>query len=1801
MSSKIRCAVCNREYTKHYYNNKHIYTDKHRDRVRASLDTSVSTDENSNQELLNSKTTKKNTTKITCECGKIIKQFRLEKHLKSINHIERLKVRKQAEGEAAMKEIMNDIRKVRAREEKIDQLAQDVVDLAIKEAKEELEYLRDCQAEIDELFEDDEDDDMYDMTNQLTLEQNLEITERINQEGGGKLEDLKSKLKDGLKQKKRLQKLLETAKEDFDMAMDDDEETELLVEIDDLEEDINKVNALISDLKESIKKFTDKPSEKKAVAITNKLGKLVGERMDIVHEKKEIGSKRHEKINKEIDELVSKRAKLLEPKVKPKAKPKPKPIPQIFEEEIVETEGQMLTRYEAELDRVQRERNQAIVGKQKYVAIIDLQEDALEVAIAQTELSKLVLIVTAANARILTLSDVVYRLREVHRRATIEEQDQDDDDPVIDPDDIQLAEDEEVLRDMAITLKGDKIIQQLNIPAEIVDEKLEVDLENPESERFVRRVEEKKEEEEKEEPIPREISALLREEKRLSDLLAGRMPQDLRLRLKRRFTRVLTATNNYIDSLVGFMKTVMREKVSRDRAAYLQIPTVFVAAPPSTDYSYEVLSRIFLEDIGNRNLHYIDAASMTIHEMRRIQHELRTINTFYSGMNSVIKLRAHTLQAEVDEQGNITSNERINDVSNMPERNVIAMVRGRWEDVEMVEHGSDLVTTLNSNRDRTSATIQGAVVRYSLIVYTSKRDDKKQRKNKAGAFFHFFHLLPLNLEEFQMYKKSEEDDGLTKDEREKARENGTVYRYDNLCFINCLEVAGVSEDKVNTLKAMLMSRDIAFSHLKNIAKKMDIRLEVTTLGRKKDNFRKRKVNQFGSGEEIKICLYKGHFFPDKKIAITAYAMKNFKTIRHLPNWCSISDNEGHRRHQRLGQDSIRVIEWLCDNQEELLKRITFQELERTTFFSKAPLTNLKYSKDNDIAVQPSQNSYEKLACRYIKKCLVNLEKIEEDNKLREGIEKNRRIREEIANWVIRNDGKSLGETLRTMTKVPKYENVYIHKGQMYYVHTDCPLEHHKFYRPVETIGDSKEDEEREEFWKHINKSQYLHQSFKTYVPNEEELDADGAPITKKKFGWVFTNPIQSYGMDYKRAYIDTETYVDTINGNKHQVFMCCIYTEEGKMISEYGETSVPRALNQLKPGRWLLYAHNLRYDTSQIMEHLSVDDLIVKGSKILQINSHFMHKSKDISEFIFHDSYMKIPEPLRNFGNMFKLDVEKDIMAYGSYNRQNIYANDIPIIDSLKYLKVTDHEQFEKNIDKWGLRVGAKNYKHIEYARKYCELDVKVLCQGMEKFALWIFKYFGVDMHMSITLPSMANKYFTNNGAYEGCFNIGSAPRKFIQEAVIGGRVMMANNVKQCIQARIQDFDAVSLYPSAMKRIATDIGGYLKGLPRIIEEEQLNDEFLKAQDGYFIELEITKVGVNRAFSLVNYKDENGIRQFKNQECVGKRMILDKISIEDMVKFQKIEYRIIRGYYFNEGRNPKVNTLITNAFNKRLALKKQGNPAQKVFKLLMNSSYGKTIQKPILEEIKIIKDVEQYMINHYSTIISRQPIKEDSNIWMCKVNMAIDDQRMLPQVGIEILSMSKRIMNEVMCTAEDEKIDIYYQDTDSMHLKEDDVKTLQIAYNKKYKRELIGKNMGQFHSDFNGIKGSIHTRSVHLITLGKKCYVDHLEHTMPDGSKQFTNHIRMKGISTESVNLLAAQRFNNNPLELFYNLLDCTKRMEFNLLAPKQTPFVYNNRQETATTGRVRFKYRGIEVRSIPSFNRRVTFPGNEVNTQAFIY
>ena len=100
-------------------------------------------------------------------------------------------------------------------------------------------------------------------------------------------------------------------------------------------------------------------------------------------------------------------------------------------------------------------------------------------------------------------------------------------------------------------------------------------------------------------------------------------------------------------------------------------------------------------------------------------------------------------------------------------------------------------------------------------------------------------------------------------------------------------------------------------------------------------------------------------------------------------------------------------------------------------------------------------------------------------------------------------------------------------------------------------------------------------------------------------------------------------------------------------------------------------------------------------------------------------------------------------------------------------------------------------------------------------------------------------------------------------------------------------------------------------------------------------------------------EESGVREFINEMDNG-IMYIDKVGLEELITYHEAEFEIIDGYYYNEGRNNTINTVIEDLYDLRKNLKQEKNPAQIVIKSLMNSMYGKTAIKPV-ETDTIVKD------------------------------------------------------------------------------------------------------------------------------------------------------------------------------------------------------------------------------------------------------
>ena len=583
-----------------------------------------------------------------------------------------------------------------------------------------------------------------------------------------------------------------------------------------------------------------------------------------------------------------------------------------------------------------------------------------------------------------------------------------------------------------------------------------------------------------------------------------------------------------------------------------------------------------------------------------------------------------------------------------------------------------------------------------------------------------------------------------------------------------------------------------------------------------------------------------------------------------------------------------------------------------------------------------------------------------------------------------------------------------------------------------------------------------------------------------------------------------------------------------------------------------LIAHNAGYDYNYIVEYISITKEILRGTFLIMSKGVFNKKT-----FLIRDSYALISHPLRDFIKIFGIqNIKKEIMPYELYNEIDVikkqFVNIQYVLDT--YLKDYEKEHFINNIKEWECENNNNEYDIIKYSKKYCEIDTLILMNGYNTFKKWIKDLLRIDIDTCLTITGITKKFIINNGGYEGCCEISGIPQKFINKNVVGGRVMCDNNEKQFITQDIEAYDAKSLYASAIYFSH----GFLKGLPKVIQKENLNIDKLNTYDGFFIEIKITKLHKSLSYPLMSIKDNEGVRQFTN-DMVNQLIVVNKIDMEELIKYHDIEYDIIRGYYFDDGHNDKIIQLVKFLYDMRLKYKKENNKCEFIFKTMLCSIYGSNLIKEQLIDVKFFNDVDKfdtYVMNNFNHIKQSSTIRDSGKI-RCEVYKKLNTHFNAVHIGCEILSNSKKLMNNVFSICNDYHLPVHYQDTDSLFLNKTDINIISHEFIKRHHRDFIGDNMGQFGSDLSlsyyvNDKGTIE-HDLHKATflnyteikctnvfatqgifLGKKSYLNILSGDGINNQKITGYKTRLKAI-TDGAIIYKCKKDNINKQQLFYNL------------------------------------------------------------------
>ena len=630
----------------------------------------------------------------------------------------------------------------------------------------------------------------------------------------------------------------------------------------------------------------------------------------------------------------------------------------------------------------------------------------------------------------------------------------------------------------------------------------------------------------------------------------------------------------------------------------------------------------------------------------------------------------------------------------------------------------------------------------------------------------------------------------------------------------------------------------------------------------------------------------------------------------------------------------------------------------------------------------------------------------------------------------------------------------------------------------------------------------------------------------------------------------------------------------------------------------ILYFHNLSYDLRFFIPFVNVRNLVMRGSRILQATTtlrpsflpeyrlhpsslelidqckrepncpklkralYELYRVKNMPvTIIFKDSYALLSMPLRSFAASFKLDIRKEIMAYDAYTYESVIERhgDLTFEETLPFVPEEQHQEYLDLVNDQIFEDRCSDFHMLKYAEHYCRKDCEVLQAGLRQFKKDIQGALDLSIHSAISISSIAHRYLLVNRCYEDVYELSNLPRLYIQKCVYGGRVMTRKNQAWHVQEKLIDADVNSLYPTASSQL-----GFLKGIPHPISSQMLDEvnilasselvvELARRWDGYFVRVNIKTVPIELEFPLIPHRFKNSL-DYLNQPCEG--CFLDKTTLEEIILYHRCEVEIVDGYYFNEGRNYNIQEVIRHMYAQRLEAKAKKDTVQLCWKLAMNSTYGKTLLKPVKHDL-IFKDSDNLasaLFNNSDRVKEvhqcNSPTSEGFDTYIIKVAKATNTHFSLPHVGVEILSQSKRIMNKIFHAASEVDMTVYYQDTDSVHVPQEGFENLKAKYLELYGEEFEGKELGQTLPDFeaSGFKDLV---SVESFFVGKKAYLDILEGThIETGERRRTHHVRLKGIPYASILEAARQRGENveeGLLNIFNQFYSTDEPVTFDLL------------------------------------------------------
>ena len=300
----------------------------------------------------------------------------------------------------------------------------------------------------------------------------------------------------------------------------------------------------------------------------------------------------------------------------------------------------------------------------------------------------------------------------------------------------------------------------------------------------------------------------------------------------------------------------------------------------------------------------------------------------------------------------------------------------------------------------------------------------------------------------------------------------------------------------------------------------------------------------------------------------------------------------------------------------------------------------------------------------------------------------------------------------------------------------------------------------------------------------------------------------------------------------------------------------------------------------------------------------------------------------------------------------------------------------------------------------------------------------------------------------------------------IGKRVSLLHKLKASKQYLV-DQDANSLYPTAMAKFeyGVDEAEWVspEEFPRIIDAIHTDTFHNEA----IIECDITypdkTCGVYFPV-MATRPDKEGVNRYTYED---QHVWKHPIDLAEASKHNGMRITSITRVLIWRKKFPIFKEFVEKLYAERNRYKKEGKDAlQQVIKLILNSAYGKLIQRIIQTETEFYNEDQLTKLDtvfRQGNYISHTDF--GSRLLVQQIKKPTDDDIGMPShLGVSVLAKSRKVMNDAIASIDgfnSLEQTCYYMDTDSMFITAEAEECMKQA-------GLLGNDLGQFKSDLKGV-------------------------------------------------------------------------------------------------------------------------------------